>query len=768
MLRHSLPYASLQVTVGLFTIFVVTLVCLACSQSSKDGPTPLLPSPPDDRDAGVVALDELQSYCTSLTTDDNPYLGPALRDRLSGVYERSRPSDPALLGELAILLSTEQLRAGDAVSAVGLLEAALAAQPDPAGPVATTLLDALSLAYLKMGELSNCTTVDGRYTCVLPVDGGEGHSDRRGSEGAIRVLIRLLDIEPDNLTARWLLNVAHMTLGTYPDGVPSEFLADLEPDSGADSETGGIGRFEEIAPSAGIYDLTLAGGAVVDDFDNDGLLDIVASSWHPCVGLQFYRNGGDGRFVNVTSAAGLTGQLGGLNIVQADYDNDGWTDLLILRGGWLISDGEMRVSLLRNEQGVFRDVTADAGLAEPARPGQVGAWADYDNDGDLDLYLCNEAASGDVNPDGVTTWGPSPSQLMRNRGNGTFEDVAEAAGVLNERYCKGAAWGDYDGDGLADLYVSNFEQPNRLYRAVGDGSFVDVTIELGVQEPHSSFATWWWDYDNDGDLDIYVAGFDDDVRIYISGLFGDVRDQSDAAGVARLFRNDGSGGFADVTSEVGLDAPAMVMGAGFGDLDGDGFQDIVLGTGSVDFDALTPNLAYRSVGGQSFVDVSVAAGLGHLGKGHGVAFGDLDRDGDQDVFVQIGGFYPGDAFSDALYRNPSHGNAWVTVLLEGTRSARSAIGALIAVDIETPDGSVRTVYAHVGTGGSFGGSSLQQEMGLGDASRIVRLTVTWPATGTVETFADVPMNAHVRIVESEGRFSVLDRPPVPLGSRQSP
>ena len=740
-----------------------TLVSFACSQPADGDPAPPPTSPPEnvDVDSATVAFDDLQGYCTALTSGDNPYLGTALRERLTEVAEHSRPSDPALLAELALLLSTEHLQAGDAVSAVGLLEDALGAQPDPTGPVVTALLDALSLAYLKMGELSNCTTVDGRYTCVLPVDGGASHSDRRGSEGAIDALTRLLDIEPDDLTGRWLLNVAHMTLGSYPDGVPQQFLADLQPDSQA---AGGVGRFEEVAPSAGIYDLTLAGGAVVDDFDNDGLLDIIASSWHPCVGLQLYLNDGNGRFVNATGASGLTGQLGGLNLVQADYDNDGWIDLLVLRGGWLISDGEMRVSLLHNEQGTFRDVTHDAGLAQPSHPGQVGAWADYDNDGDLDLYLCNEASSATKGPDGAPVWGPAPSQLFRNRGNGTFEDVAEAAGVLNHRYCKGAAWGDYDSDGLADLYVSNFEDRNRLYRAVGDGTFIDLAPQLGVDEPSSSFATWWWDYDNDGDLDIYVAGFDDNVRNYVSSIFGTPGDEPGAAGVARLYRNDGSGTFGDVTLEVGLGGPALVMGAGFGDLDGDGFLDIVLGTGSVDFESLTPNLAYRNIDGQRFVDVSVSAGLGHLEKGHGVAFGDLDRDGDQDIYVQIGGFYPGDAFSDALYRNPGHGNRWVTVLLEGTRSVRSAVGGRISVEVETPDGTKRTIYGHVGTGGSFGGSSLQQEIGLGNATRIAVLTVKWPATGFIETFADVPMDAHLRIVEGEGRFTVLDRPPVPLGA----
>ena len=739
-------------------VLLTALVGATCGRQDGDGPVPL--NAPLKADEMTVGQD-LQEYCTALTSGGNPYLGTALKTRLTEVADRSRPSNPALLAKLALMLSAEHLQAGDTLTAIGVLEDALAAQPEAEGPMVVQLLEALSVAYVKMGELSNCTTVDGRYTCVLPVDSGSAHPDRRGSEGAIKALTKLLDITPDNPTARWLLNVAHMTLGSYPDEVPQRFLADLQADAAPEA---GIERFEEVAPSTGIYDLTLAGGAVVEDFNNDGLLDIVASSWHPCVGLKFYRNRGDGRFTDATKSAGLEEQLGGLNLVQADYDDDGWVDLLVLRGGWLISDGEMRVSLLRNEYGRFRDVTHTAGLAEPARPGQVGAWADYDNDGDLDLYLCNEASSVDHGPDGERVWGPSLSQLFTNLGNGTFEDIAEAAGVLNDRYCKGAAWGDYDSDGLADLYISNYEQDNRLYRATGDGTFVDVAPDLGVGEPSSSFATWWWDYDNDGDLDIYVAGFDDDVRTYVSRFFDDISPPSGATGIARLYRNDGSGGFDDVTSEVGLDAPNLVMGAGFGDLDGDGFPDIVLGTGSVDFDSLTPNVAYRNLGGRRFADVSVAAGLGHLEKGHGVAFGDLDRDGDQDLFVQIGGFYPGDLFSDALYRNPGHGNRWVTVTLEGTRSVRSAVGARIAVELETADGGTHTVYTHIGTGGSFGSSPLRQEIGLGDAARIARLAVRWPATGLVETFADVPLDSHIRIGEGEGRFEVLDRPAVPLGA----
>ncbi len=734
---------------------IVGLLTLACGRTTPQESTLL--EPPEVSEDGTLA--ELRAYCDALTGGDNPYLGTELRSRLTEVAERSHPSDPALLAELALLLSSEHLQAGDPASATRLLREALSAQTDPGGDAASSLLWALSVAYLKLGELANCTSEEGRYTCILPVDGRTSHLDRTGSESALETLGLLLDIRPTDTAAKWLVNVAHMTLGSYPDGVPEPLLADPStpfPD-------GAVGRFEEVAPAAGIYDLTLAGGAVIEDFDGDGLLDVVASSWHPCVGLRLYLNGGDGRFIDATDSSGLSGQLGGLNLVQADYDNDGWIDLLVLRGGWLITDGEMRVSLLRNEGGHFEDVTHAAGLAEPARPGQVGVWSDYDNDGHLDLFLCKEPSTYDTDVDGEVIWGPSPSQLFRNRGDGTFEDVAGRAGVTNDRYCKGAAWGDFDGDGLTDLYVSNYEQPNRLYRAAGDGTFVDVGTELGVEGPLNSFAAWWWDYDNDGDLDLYVAGFDEDIRVYSSRFFGGSYGDR---GRPRLYSNDGAGGFDDVTAVTGLDAPVLVMGANYGDLDGDGFPDILLGTGSIDFEAVTTNVAFLNDGGERFIDVSFVAGLGHLQKGHGVAFGDLDRDGDQDIYVQTGGFYPGDAFSDSLYRNPGHGNRWLTVTLQGTRSARSAIGARIAVTVEMEDGATRVIRSLVGSGGSFGGSSLQQEIGLGGSIRVAGLSVRWPATGQVEDFVRVPLDSHIRIVEGQGEFEVLDRPPVPLGGQK--
>ncbi|MBA3563825.1 MAG: VCBS repeat-containing protein [Gammaproteobacteria bacterium] len=170
--------------------------------------------------------------------------------------------------------------------------------------------------------------------------------------------------------------------------------------------------------------------------------------------------------------------------MHADFDNDGDLDILVLRGGWLHADGRIRNSLLRNDTGSsagqFVDVTRGAGMAAVSYPTQTAGWADYDNDGDLDVYVGNEG-------DGIDAF---PSQLFRNNGNGTFTDVAESAGVVSDRYTKGVSWGDYNNDGHADLYVSTNNSANRLYRNDGEGKFTDVAPELGVVEPgHRSFAT---------------------------------------------------------------------------------------------------------------------------------------------------------------------------------------------------------------------------------------------------------------------------------------
>ena len=209
------------------------------------------------------------------------------------------------------------------------------------------------------------------------------------------------------------------------------------------------------------------------------------------------------------------------------------------------------------------------------------------------------------------------------------------------------------------------------------------------------------------------------------------------------------------------------MGANFGDLDNDGFLDFYLGTGYPSYEALGPNIMYRNNDGKAFADVTFSGGFGHLQKGHGIAFGDLDRDGDQDIFMQIGGFYPGDGFANALYENPGHGNRWLSVRLVGVESNRAAIGARIKIELTDEKGS-RAVYRHVNSGGSFGASTLTQEIGLGNAHRVDSLGVLWHASGIVQTFQDMPLDSYIEIREGDSEYRVIEKPRIqfrraPLG-----
>jgi hypothetical protein len=650
------------------------------------------------------------------------------------------------------VLAENLLKSGDSAGAVEELER-LHTLCQQRGVVLTPAFEELirenlAMSYLRLGEQENCLHYHGQDSCLYPIKGGGVHVERRGAEGAFREFTEALQKDSNDLKSRWLLNIAAMTLGMYPDDVPEKWRV---PPSTFQSEYD-IGRFYDVATDAGLVINQHSGGAIMEDFDGDGLLDLMVSGSGPRDQLRFFHNNGDGTFSERTREAGLTGETGGLNIVVTDYNNDGHPDVLVLRGGWWGQNGKYPMSLLRNNgNGTFDDVTEETGLMS-LHPTQTAAWADYDNDGWLDLYVGHEA----------NTTENHPSQLFHNNRDGTFTEVAAPNALADMGFVKGVAWGDFNNDGRPDLYVSVKGKGNHLFRNDGPmdpqspradrWKFTDVTAEAGVAEPIQSFATWFFDYDNDGWPDLYVSGFYvetlNDIAAFQMGL-------PFKAELPRLYHNNHDGTFTDVTKQMKLDRAVLVMGANFGDLDNDGWLDVYLGTGDVPYEALLPNRMFRNNQGKAFQDVTTSGDFGHLQKGHAVAFGDIDNDGDEDVFEEMGGAASGDIYPSVLYENPGHGNHWITVELEGVKTNRAAFGARVSVTVKTAN-SVRHIYRTVGYGSSFGGNPLRQHIGVGKAQGIAEVEVTWPTSKLVQTFRDLPVDHAYHLREGAGALAPVE------------
>ena len=711
----------------------------AASAASLE-PSPSQPESTRKMAARLAAISQNMSVWT------NPFLSDRRADALAKLLPKATNVQERI--DIAMNLGIALLQAGkseDSLNAFTALEETFTAN----GLIMNKKLQGeirmkKAVALLRLGEQENCIANHNAQSCIFPLETAAYHQFPRGSRGAIALLEQQLRQHPADLGARWLLNLAYMTLGQYPDQVAAEWLIPAKTFA-SDID---FPRFPDIAGALGLDTEALAGGCIVDDFDNDGFLDVVTSTWSLDGQLRYFHNDGNGKFTERTREAGLIGLVGGLNIQQTDYNNDGLLDIWIMRGAWFEKDGRIPASLLRNNgDGTFTDVTEAAGLLR-SHPTQTSTWFDYDGDGWLDLFIGNE--STDPND-------PDPCELFHNNHDGTFTECAVASGLDVKEFVKGVTSADYDNDGRPDLYLSIQGAPNRLFHNEGpDGQghwkFSDVTAREGVSEPLFSFPTWFFDYDNDGWEDLFVAGYSPHA---VGEIAADYLGLPNKGVQPKLYHNNHDGTFTDVTTEAHLNHVYLTMGCNFGDLDNDGWLDFYLGTGNPDLAMLIPKRMLRNAGGKYFQDVTTAGGFGHLQKGHAVAFADIDNDGQQDVFAVIGGAFPGDVAHKVLFHNPGNTNHWVKLKLEGTKSNRAAIGSRIKVNVATPDGT-RAIYKTVNSGGSFGSSPLRQEIGLGNATAITSVEIFWPASGLRQTLTGLALDGAYHVREGQPAAEPMD------------
>ena len=599
------------------------------------------------------------------------------------------------------------------------------------------IIDLLAISYLRLGEVNNCQNNHNSYSCILPLKDQAFHIDVNGSKKAMEIYTQIYEKFPND-NYKWLLNLAHMTIGEHPNNVPERYRINY-PNWNIEQKK--IKAFKEVSLKLGIAQDGLSGGVSIDDFNNDGLLDIFITSYGMSDQSKLYTNTSNG-FIDTTEEAGLTGIVSGLNCIHADYDNDGNIDIFVLRGAWLGEGGNHPNSLLKNNgDGTFTDITKSAGLLS-FHPTQTASWADVNNDGYLDLFIGNESNEKQSHP----------CELYINQKDGSFIEESSNYNLSSiEGFIKGVVFGDINNDMWPDLYISVMGGNNLLFKN-NFGKFENISETAGVQGPNFSFPTWFWDVNNDGFNDILVASYDTRNIQNVAGDFvKELQGEKVLSDKSKLYINNGDETFSEQSNAFNIDKSFYAMGSNFGDLDNDGWLDFYIGTGSPEFTSVVPNRMFRNIDGISFEEVTSAGGFGHIQKGHGVSFADLDNDGDQDIYAVLGGAYEGDNYTNVCFENPTFENNWVILNLEGVQSNRSAIGTKLKLDLDNG----RTIFYTINTGGSFGANSLQAEIGLGQSEMIQTLTIIWPNSDT-QIFNNVAVNKKYKL--SEGQNKLIEEP----------
>jgi hypothetical protein len=318
-------------------------------------------------------------------------------------------------------------------------------------PLQTNIRKSLALSFFRKGEQFNCITNHSSESCILPIRGNGIYTYTEATKRAIKIYTDLLSETPADLESRWMLNIAYMTLGLYPDSVPAKYFIELN----KSEKEQDLPQFKDIAIDLGLDVNDMSGSVCMEDFDNDGFLDLFMTAEGFDSPLKYFHNNGNGSFSDKSIEAGLEGEVSARVCVQADYNNDGYTDIFVCRGAWQIQENNYPPnSLLRNNgDGTFSDVTIESGLLS-FYPTYCASWGDFNNDGWIDLFVSNET---------ITKKFSHPSQLYRNNGNGTFTDVSSGSGINVTGWMKGVVWGDYNNDGWQDLYLSTFKKGHKLY-----------------------------------------------------------------------------------------------------------------------------------------------------------------------------------------------------------------------------------------------------------------------------------------------------------------
>jgi hypothetical protein len=611
----------------------------------------------------------------------------------------------------------------------------------------------IALAFLRQGELKNCANNHNATSCILPFTTAAFHADPTGSDSALSYLLQYLYKNPGDNRAMWLANITALTIHKYPEAIPPKFRVDFEKYS-SDAE---FPHFDDIAFEKGVNRLGHYGGVDVEDFNNDGLPDIFVTSGSLNENVHLYLQTKDKGFIDYTEQAGLKGITGGVNTVHADFDNDGLTDIYIMRGGWQGAGGFQPNSLLKNlGNGKFEDVTIKAGLLS-YKITHTACWGDFNNDGWLDLFVGHE----NKGTDGTGPYDNCNSELFLNNHDGTFTEVSVQCGMAINDWVKGATWLDYNNDGYLDLYVSNYGSKNLLFRndgpdAKGQWHFTEVGQQAGVQDPSFSFSVAAFDINQDGWDDLFVPGYNIDGEIKLAQEY---KNEVPPVCPAKIFINQHDGTFKEMADSFGIHRSIYAMSLNYGDLDLDGYPDVYLGTGNADLASLYPNILLKNVAGKKFADVTSVSGTGNLQKGHGIAISDIDHDGDNDIYAEFGGFLTGDAYWNAYFENPGNGNQWISLKLEGTKVNRSAIGSRIKITVNG-DAGKHDVFTKISTGGSYGCSSLQQLIGLGKAKSIESVEVIWPGNQVPSVYHNLELKKAYLIKQGSESPQPLDYTPI--------